>query len=131
MLPWDKKISLCVDGLSIHLKMKFGRRPKFVFDPDSKIISACIKMFGFSGKNLGPASALNSFLASGVDNLCKRFGARSGPEVLKHFSCSTQLSTKFQLLVKTKIPTSLSDVVFIMLITQLELSNQINPSKAR
>ena len=43
-------------------------------------------------------------------------------EVIKLFSCSTQLSTKFQLLVKTKIPTkkflafSLSDVVFIMLI---------------
>ena len=49
-----------------------------------------------------------------------------GPEVIKLFSCSTQLSTKFQLLIKTKIPTSqikkflalsLSDVVFIMLIT--------------
>ena len=45
-----------------------------------------------------------------------------GPEVMKFFSCSTQLSTKFQLLIKTKIPTneevslSLSDVVFIMLI---------------
>ena len=44
-------------------------------------------------------------------------------EVIKLFSCSTQLSTKFQLLIKTKIPTnkevsclSLSDVVFIMLI---------------
>ena len=47
---------------------------------------------------------------------------RSGPEVIQLFSCSTQLSTKFQLLIKTKIPTkkflalSLSDVVFIMLI---------------
>ena len=44
------------------------------------------------------------------------------PKVIKFFSCSTQLSTKFQLLIKTKIPTkmflalSLSDVVFIMLI---------------
>ena len=28
----------------------------------------------------------------------------SGPEVIKLFSCSTQLSTKFQLLIKTKIP---------------------------
>ena len=66
MLPWDKKISLCVDGLSIHLKMKFGRRPKFAFDPDSKIISACIKMFGFSGKKSRPLiSALHCFLASG------------------------------------------------------------------
>ena len=48
---------------------------------------------------------------------------RPGPRVIKLFSCSTQLSTKFQLLIKTKIPTkkkflalSLSDVVFIMLI---------------
>ena len=46
-----------------------------------------------------------------------------GPEVIKLFSCSTQLSTKLQLLIKTKISTdeevfalSLSGVVFIMLI---------------
>ena len=30
----------------------------------------------------------------------------TGPEVIKLFSCSTQLSTKFQLLIKTKIPTN-------------------------
>ena len=30
----------------------------------------------------------------------------SGPEVIKLFSCSTQLSTKFQLLIKTKILTN-------------------------
>ena len=47
---------------------------------------------------------------------------RHGPEVIKLFSCSTQMSTKFQLLIKTKIPTneeisrSLTKVVFIMLI---------------
>ena len=29
-----------------------------------------------------------------------------GPEVIKLFSCSTQLSTKFQLLIKAKIPTN-------------------------
>ena len=29
-----------------------------------------------------------------------------GPRVIKLFSCSTQLSTKFQLLIKTKIPTN-------------------------
>ena len=50
----------------------------------------------------------------------------TGREVIKLFSCSTKLSTKFQLLIKTKIPVkadfffalSLSDVVhvFIMLI---------------
>ena len=44
-------------------------------------------------------------------------------EVIKLVSCSKQLSTKFQLLIKTKITEnfevlalSLSDVVFIMLI---------------
>ena len=43
--------------------------------------------------------------------------------VIKLFSCSTQLSTKFQLLIKSKIQTNkevfilrLSDVVFILLI---------------
>ena len=48
---------------------------------------------------------------------------KTGSEVIKLFSCSTQLSTKFQLLIKTKyrkikmfFPLSLSDVVFIMLI---------------
>ena len=50
-------------------------------------------------------------------------GKHTGPWVIKLFSCSTQLNTKVQLLIKTKIPTneevscrSLSDVVFIMLI---------------
>ena len=31
---------------------------------------------------------------------------RPGPEVIKRFSCSSQLSTKFQLLIKTRIPTN-------------------------
>ena len=31
---------------------------------------------------------------------------QSGPEVIKLFSYSTQLSTKFQLLIKNKIPTN-------------------------
>ena len=46
------------------------------------------------------------------------------PEVIKLFSGSTKLSTKFQLLIKTKtlknkdfLALKLSDVVFIMLIT--------------
>ena len=30
----------------------------------------------------------------------------TGPKVIKVFSCSTQLSTKFQMLSKTKISTS-------------------------
>ena len=52
----------------------------------------------------------------------KQQKTRPGPEVIKLFSSSTQLSTKFQMLIKTKIPTknisylSLSDVVFILLI---------------
>ena len=29
-----------------------------------------------------------------------------GPEVIKLFSCSAQLSKKFQLLIKTKMPTN-------------------------
>ena len=48
---------------------------------------------------------------------------RAGPEIIKLFSCSTQLSTKFQLLLKIKISSNkvclalrLSDVVFIMCI---------------
>ena len=36
----------------------------------------------------------------------------SGPEVIKLFSCSTQLSTKFQLLIKTKIPINKEDSCF-------------------
>ena len=48
---------------------------------------------------------------------------KPGPEVIKLFSCSTQLSMKFQLLIKLKyeqmmefLAFSLSDVVFILLI---------------
>ena len=48
---------------------------------------------------------------------------RPGPEVIKLFTCSNQLSTKFQLLIKLKyrqmkkfFALSLSDVVFIMLV---------------
>ena len=49
---------------------------------------------------------------------------KTRPEITKHLSCSTQLSRKFQVLIKTKknkqilkcFTLSLSDVVFIMLI---------------
>ena len=53
---------------------------------------------------------------------------KDGLEVIKLFGCSTQLSTKFQLLIKTKIPTkkclalSLLDV-FIMLIIVKNANN--------
>ena len=39
----------------------------------------------------------------------------SGPEVIKLFSCSTQLSTKFQLLIKAKIPANTEFSCFISL----------------
>ena len=38
-----------------------------------------------------------------------------GTEVIKLFSCSTQLSTKFQLLIKAKIPTNEEVSCFISL----------------
>ena len=59
-----------------------------------------------------------------IDSLNKHFGLRSGLEVIKLFSCSTQMSMKCFLLIKTKILTNikkffalnLSDGVFILLI---------------
>ena len=45
----------------------------------------------------------------------KYFKGVPGPEVIKLFSCSTQLSTKFQLLIKTKIPTSAEISCFMSL----------------
>ena len=45
-----------------------------------------------------------------------------GPEVIKLFPCSTQLSMKFQLLIKTKIPIY-ADVEFIMLINVKNANN--------
>ena len=36
----------------------------------------------------------------------------TGPEVIKLFSCSTQLSMKFELLTKTKIRTNIEDSCF-------------------
>ena len=66
----------------------------------------------------------NAFLfivcISSVSNTC-----RSGPKVVNFFTCSTRLSTRFQLLIKTEILTNkekkfsalnLSGVVFLMLI---------------
>ena len=38
----------------------------------------------------------------------RAFLGRSGPEVIKLFSCSTQLSTKFFLLINVKMPTNIS-----------------------
>ena len=48
---------------------------------------------------------LTLYVTSSANNVCKHFGLISVPEVITLFSCSTQLSTKFQLLIKTIIPT--------------------------
>ena len=62
--------------------------------------------------------------AQGHNIVCPVRLESAGPEVIKLFLCSTQLSSKFQLLIKLKsrqikkfLSFSLSDVVFIMLIT--------------
>ena len=39
-----------------------------------------------------------------------------GPEVIKKFPCSTQLSTKFLLLINVKMPTIVGILTFISLI---------------
>ena len=51
------------------------------------------------------------------------FSVTTDPKVIKRFSCSTQLSTKFQLLIKLKyrqmkkfLASILLDIVFIMLV---------------
>ena len=58
---------------------------------------------------------------------------RTGLEVIQLVSCSTQLSTQFQPLIKTKIPTykkllglSLSDVEFTM-----RINEGVTPSSQR
>ena len=44
------------------------------------------------------------------------FTLQSGPEVIKLFPCSTQLSTKFILLINVKIPTIVGILSFISMI---------------
>ena len=41
---------------------------------------------------------------------------RTGPEVIFFFSCSTQLSTKFILLINVKMPTIVGILTFISMI---------------
>ena len=43
-------------------------------------------------------------------------GRRSGPEVIKLFPCSTQLSMKFILLINVKMPTIVDSLTFIIMI---------------
>ena len=50
-------------------------------------------------------------------DLTKQCKPRSGPEVIKlFFSCSTQLSTKFILLINVKMPTIVGILTFISMI---------------
>ena len=44
-----------------------------------------------------------------VNTVC----AEAGPEVIKLFSCSTKLSTKFSLLINMKMPTIVGIFIFI------------------
>ena len=45
---------------------------------------------------------------------------RSDPEVIKLFSCSTQLSTKFILLIYVKMPTIVGMLTFMSMINTSE-----------
>ena len=66
-------------------------------------------------------------LVSSADNICKQFRPRSGPEVINHFQCSTQLSTKFVLLINVKMPTIVGILTFISMInTASERLKEIN-----
>ena len=52
---------------------------------------------------------------------------QSGPEVIKLFPCSTQLSTKFNLLITVKMPTIVGILTFISMInTTSERRKAIN-----
>ena len=73
------------------------------------ILLSCFVMkneFSEESQDMFDGKMNSSFLANcdllSADNLCKQFGPRG----YKLFSCSTQLSTKFQLLIKTKILTN-------------------------
>ena len=49
-------------------------------------------------------------LCFNINRLC---GSVPGPEVIKLFSCSTLLSTKFILLINVKMPTIVGILIFI------------------
>ena len=58
--------------------------------------------------DLGARSAVrrNLSFVQFTQDLCDTLkGGQSGPEVIELFSCSTQLSVKFHLVIKIKIPT--------------------------
>ena len=58
--------------------------------------------------------ACNCFLL--ITQFCKQFGPRSGPEIMQLFLRSTQLSTKFILLINVTMPTIVGILTFIILI---------------
>ena len=59
-------------------------------------------------KNEGSKQSAN------LPSLVKACATRSSdPEVIKHFSCSTQLSMKFSLLINMKMPTIVGIFIFI------------------
>ena len=57
-----------------------------------------------------------------VQTVCKGYkqmtlaGKSSGPKVIKLFPCSTQLSTKFILLINVKMPTIVGILTFVSMI---------------
>ena len=53
---------------------------------------------------------------SRVEPSKKFYNLRTRPEVIKLFSCSTQLSTKFILLINVKMPTIVGILTFISMI---------------
>ena len=59
-----------------------------------------------SGESLKTANAVFGEYYPSVIRTVLIENVRPGAEVIKLFSCSTQVSTKFQLLIKTKIPTN-------------------------
>ena len=65
-----------------------------------------------------------TYLAKQNKDTCRK---SPGSEVIKLFSCSTQLSTKFILLINVKMPTIVGILTFISMInTTSERLNTIN-----
>ena len=86
----------------------FADQVSVVRGPSSEFVVLVLNTQYFTEERVGPIASI---------------GSVPGPEVIKLFSCSTQLSAKFQLLIKAKyrqmkkfLALSLPDVVFIMLI---------------
>ena len=75
------------------------------------------KLYCVSNKYLYPSELPSgdrseTFLASCVPERYRKV-RKSGPEVIKHFSCSTQLSMQFFLLINVKMPTIVGILTFM------------------